>query len=60
MRPNEFAKRLGVSVRTLHRWDKSGKLKAKRTPANHRYYTEDDLAVARGLQPTQTQRIVQC
>ena len=62
MRPSEFAKQIGVTVRTLHRWDKSGKLKAKRTTANHRYYTEDDLAVAKGLQPTPTPRkiVVYC
>ena len=32
MRPHKFAKKLGISVKTLHRWDESGKLKAKRTP----------------------------
>lgn len=58
MRPHEFAKRLGVSVKTLHRWDESGKLSAKRTLSNHRYYTEDDLAVARGLQAAQSKRKV--
>jgi predicted site-specific integrase-resolvase len=58
MRPHEFAKRLGVSVKTLHRWDESGKLQAKRTLSNHRYYTEDDLAVARGLQSVQSKRQV--
>lgn len=48
MRPGEFAKKVGVSVKTLHRWDKSGKLSAKRTASGHRYYTESDLAVALG------------
>lgn len=42
-KPHEFAKLLGVSVRTLQRWDNSGKFKAKRTPSGHRYYTEEDL-----------------
>lgn len=51
MRPHEFAKELGVSVETLRRWDRTGKLKAKRTPSNHRYYTEEDLAQAKGLKP---------
>lgn len=62
MRPHEFAKRLGVSVKTLHRWDESGKIKAKRTPSNHRYYTEDDVAVAKGLKPEPSHRkvIVYC
>ena len=30
-RPNEFANLAGVSVKTLHRWDYSGKLKPLRT-----------------------------
>lgn len=34
---------LGVSVKTLQRWDKSGKLVARRTPTNKRYYTKEDL-----------------
>jgi DNA-binding transcriptional MerR regulator len=34
---------LGVSVKTLQRWDKSGKLVARRNEANRRYYTEADL-----------------
>jgi len=58
MRPHEFAKQLGVSVETLRRWDRSGKLPAKRTVSNHRYYTEDDLMVARGLKITATERLV--
>lgn len=62
MRPHEFAERLGVTVKTLQRWDASGKLPAKRTPSNHRYYTEDDLAVARGLQaqPSKRKNILYC
>ena len=30
---------LGVSVKTLQRWDKDGKLKAYRNPSDRRYYT---------------------
>ncbi len=33
MRPHELAKEIGVSVETLRRWDRTGKLKAKRTQA---------------------------
>lgn len=36
-----MAKRLGVTVRTLQRWDNEGILKAQRTPTNRRYYTEE-------------------
>jgi putative resolvase len=62
MRPHEFAEKIGVSVKTLHRWDSSGKLQAKRTPSNHRYYTPDDVAVARGLQlePSERRNIIYC
>jgi len=35
----EFAKLLGITVMTLQRWDNAGKLKAKRTPGNRRFYT---------------------
>ena len=42
MKLSEFANRIGVSEQTLRNWDKSGKLVAKRTKGNHRFYTEDD------------------
>lgn len=38
-KPQEFAEMIGVSVKTLQRWDNEGKLKAYRTPTNRRYYT---------------------
>ena len=38
-KPKDFAELLGVSVRTLQRWDNEGILKANRTPTNRRYYT---------------------
>lgn len=56
MRPGEFAKRMGVSVKTLHRWDETGKLPAKRTPSGHRYYLESDLAIALGKETTKPSR----
>lgn len=37
----DMANRLGVSIKTLQRWDREGILVAKRTPTNRRYYTED-------------------
>lgn len=40
-KPAAFAKKIGVSVRTLNRWDKSGVFKACRTPANSRFYTQE-------------------
>ena len=37
-KPKEFAELLGVSVKTLQRWDREGTLTANRTPTNRRYY----------------------
>ena len=36
--PKEASQRLGVSVDTLRRWEKAGKIIAVRTPAGHRRY----------------------
>jgi putative resolvase len=44
--PALFAKRVGVSVKTLQKWDRIGVLPAKRTITNRRYYTDEDLAAA--------------
>ncbi|GAX39690.1 resolvase domain protein [Tolypothrix sp. NIES-4075] len=57
-KPHEFAKKLGVTVKTLQRWDTSGKLPAKRTVSNYRYYTDDDLRIAQGLQPLEAKKKV--
>lgn len=42
-KPKEFAEIVGVSVRTLQRWDVKDKFKARRNPSDRRYYTESDL-----------------
>lgn len=41
---SEAAEKIGVSVKTLQRWDRDGKLVANRTPSNRRYYTEKQLS----------------
>ena len=43
---SEAARILGVSINTLRRWDKQGRLKAERTRAGHRRY---DLAKLKRL-----------
>lgn len=43
------AKKLGVSVKTLQRWDREGKLVPARAPSNRRLYTEEQLVQAQGL-----------
>lgn len=40
-KPKDFGEIIGVSVKTLQRWDREGILKAYRTPTNRRYYTYD-------------------
>ena len=39
----EFAEKIGVSISTLQRWDRTDVLKSKRTPTNQRFYTEEQL-----------------
>ena len=48
-RTGEFAEILGVSVKTLQRWDRDGRLKSKRTPTNRRYYTYDQYLEFAGI-----------
>lgn len=43
---SEAAELIGVSVKTLQRWDRDGKLVAYRTPTNRRYYTEEQIKEA--------------
>jgi hypothetical protein len=42
----EFAERIGVSVKTLQRWDRTGVLPARRYPTGRRFYTPAELAMA--------------
>ncbi len=48
-KPKDFAELLGVSVKTLQRWDREGILKANRTPTNRRYYTYDQYLTYKGI-----------
>ncbi|ASZ78182.1 hypothetical protein [Staphylococcus phage SA3] len=43
LKPKEVAKLLGVTVKTLQRWDREGILVAYRTPTNRRFYKEEQL-----------------
>ena len=49
-KPKDFAELLGVTVKTLQRWDRDGILKANRTPTNRRYYTYDQYLQFKGIQ----------
>lgn len=59
-RPHEFAELAGVSVKTLQRWDNTGKLKAYRTVGNHRYYTDKQLNQVRGIKPKTRKSVIYC
>ena len=48
-KPKDFAKLINVSVATLQRWDKEGKLVANRNPANRRFYTEEHYNKVMGI-----------
>src|SRR5262245_21834884 len=43
-RIHEFAKKTGVTVRTLHHYDRLGLLKPRRTRQGYRLYRENDTA----------------
>lgn len=48
---SEFAELVGVSVKTLQRWDREGRLVADRTVTNRRVYNDQHLAKALGRTP---------
>ncbi len=39
---SQFSAKIGVHVKTLQLWDRKGIFKARRTPTNRRYYTDED------------------
>ena len=43
LKVGEVAKMLGVTVRTIQRWDTECILKARRTITNRRYYLLEDI-----------------
>ncbi|CCQ58850.1 Transposase, IS607 family [Crocosphaera watsonii WH 0003] len=59
-RPSEFADLAGVSVKTLHRWDSSGKLKPLRTVGGHRYYTDEHINQIKGIIKNPRINVIYC
>ena len=55
-KPKDFAELLGVSVKTLQRWDRDGILKANRTPTDRRYYTYEQYLQFKGVQTENDRR----
>ena len=57
-KPKDFAELLGVSVKTLQRWDREGILKANRTPTDRRYYTYDQYLQFKGINIEQRKVVI--
>lgn len=56
----ELAKRVKRSPQTLRRWEREGKITAKRLPSGHRYYDDTDLQALFGISPKEKKTIVYC
>lgn len=54
---SEFARTLGVSTKTVHRWINTGQLKATKTPGGHYRISASELEL-RGLTIPQFARLV--
>jgi predicted site-specific integrase-resolvase len=59
-RIKEFAKRIGKSADTVRRWEREGKLKAKRHPSGQRYFDESDVRQILGRAPDSRKTLVYC
>ncbi|QVL47708.1 MAG: IS607 family transposase [Thiocapsa sp.] len=59
-RINEFAKRIGKAPSTIRRWEREGKLVAKRHPSGHRYFDEADVRRLTGGAPERRAVVVYC
>ena len=55
-KPKDFAELLGVSVKTLQRWDRENILKAKRIPTDRRYYTYEQYLEFKGINGSDNDR----
>ena len=53
---SEAAEKIGVSVKTLQRWDRDGKLVANRTPSNRRFYTDSQLREVLNMEENDMER----
>lgn len=58
IKPKDFAKMIGKSVLTLQRWDRAGKLPAKRSDTNRRYYTYQQYLEYIGVHASASGRVV--
>ncbi len=56
----EFAQRIGRATSTIRRWEREGKLTAKRLPSGQRYFDESDVRVMLGGAPDKRLTVVYC
>lgn len=59
-RINEFAKRIGRATSTVRRWEREGKLTARRLPSGQRYFDESDVRAMLGGAPGKRLTVVYC
>jgi predicted site-specific integrase-resolvase len=62
-RIGEFADRVGRSASTVRRWEREGRITAKRTVTGQRYFTDDDVRAALrmpGTDPADREVVVYC
>ena len=55
-KPKDFAELLGVSVKTLQRWDRENILKVKRTLTDRRYFTYEQYLEFKGINGSDNDR----
>ncbi len=54
---SDAASILGVSIDTIRRWEKAGKLHAKRLDGKNRYFPKDELERLKAVQPLSTTEV---
>lgn len=59
-RIKEFAKRVGCSASTVRRWEREGKIVAKRHPSGQRYFDESDVRQVLRRGPDSRATVVYC
>lgn len=59
-RIKEFSERVGCSASTVRRWEREGKLTAKRHESGHRYFDESDVRAILGGFPATKKTVVYC
>src|SRR3984893_4704204 len=58
--PREFGSLINRTTKTLQRWDRTGILKAHRTPTNRRYYTHEHYLQVIGQKAKKRKMVTYC